>query len=107
MFTTPFTFGSMTKLRPVISATALTTASMSALTKFSVTLSSTGAMSAGAAGAVAKARKRSAKLVARAARARRQRREKSVTRWRLGAGAARLTDRKHGPPSGDRAADRP
>src|SRR5437773_5006322 len=40
MLMTPLTRGSTTKLRPVISATALTTASMSALTKFSVTASS-------------------------------------------------------------------
>src|SRR6185312_6712369 len=39
MFTVPFTRGSTRKLRPVISPTALTTASMSALTKFSVTVS--------------------------------------------------------------------
>ncbi len=36
----PLTLGSIRKLRPVISATAFTTASMSALTKFSVTASS-------------------------------------------------------------------
>src|SRR6266550_3745257 len=52
MLTTPFTFGSRMKLRPVISATALTTASMSALTKLRVTMSSaawpTGAASAAA-----------------------------------------------------------
>jgi hypothetical protein len=40
MLTVPLIFGSSTKLRPVISAAALTTASMSALTKFSVTVSS-------------------------------------------------------------------
>ncbi len=40
MLITPFTRGSTTKLRPVISDTALTTASMSALTKLSVTVSS-------------------------------------------------------------------
>src|SRR5689334_20458365 len=39
MLTVPFTRGSTRKLRPVMSATALTTASMSALTKFSVTVS--------------------------------------------------------------------
>src|SRR2546427_10563163 len=38
MLIVPLTFGSRTKLRPVISATALTTASMSALTKLSVTV---------------------------------------------------------------------
>jgi hypothetical protein len=40
MLIVPLTFGSMTKLRPVISATARTTASISALTKLSVTRSS-------------------------------------------------------------------
>src|SRR5215510_7712922 len=40
MLITPLTRGSSTKLRPVISATALTTASMSALTKLRVTGSS-------------------------------------------------------------------
>ena len=39
MLTVPFTRGSTMKLRPVISATAFTTASMSALTKLSVTAS--------------------------------------------------------------------
>ena len=39
----PLTLGSIRKLRPVISATALTTASMSALTKLSVTVSSAAA----------------------------------------------------------------
>src|SRR4249919_2389737 len=40
MLTVPLILGSRMKLRPVISAAALTTASMSALTKFSVTVSS-------------------------------------------------------------------
>lgn len=40
MLIVPLTFGSTMKLRPVISETALTTASMSALTKFKVTVSS-------------------------------------------------------------------
>src|SRR5881394_1400077 len=40
MLTVPLIFGSRTKLRPVISDTALTTASMSALTKLRVTRSS-------------------------------------------------------------------
>src|SRR5260221_1535968 len=40
MLMTPLTRGSTTKLRPVIAATAGTTASMSALTKFKVTASS-------------------------------------------------------------------
>src|SRR6185312_7430441 len=39
MLTVPFTRGSTRKLRPVMSATALTTASMSAFTKLSVTVS--------------------------------------------------------------------
>ena len=43
MLIVPLTLGSIMKLRPVISATALTTASMSALTKLSVTVSSGGA----------------------------------------------------------------
>ena len=38
MLTVPLTRGSTTKLRPVMSATAVTTASISALTKFSVTV---------------------------------------------------------------------
>src|SRR4030095_10616772 len=43
MLTVPLILGSSTKLRPVISETAFTTASMSALTKFSVTTSSAAA----------------------------------------------------------------
>ena len=43
MLMLPLTRGSIRKLRPVISATALTTASMSALTKLSVTVSSAAA----------------------------------------------------------------
>jgi hypothetical protein len=46
MFTVPFTRGSTTKLRPVISPTAFTTASMSALTKLSVTMSASWAEAA-------------------------------------------------------------
>ncbi len=43
MLTVPLIFGSTTKLRPVISLTAFTTASMSALTKLRVTVSSAAA----------------------------------------------------------------
>src|SRR6478735_6220232 len=50
MLTVPFTRGSTMKLRPVISATALTTASMSALTKLSVTASFAGGAAPLAAG---------------------------------------------------------
>src|SRR5512132_92761 len=48
MLVVPLTRGSTRKLRPVISPTAFTTASMSALTKFSVTVSASCASAAGA-----------------------------------------------------------
>jgi len=49
MLTVPLILGSSTKLRPVISDTAFTTASMSALTKLSVTTSSSAAVAVRAA----------------------------------------------------------
>jgi hypothetical protein len=69
MLTVPCTRGSMRKLRPVISATAFTTAWMSAFTKFSVIVSSVAAGGSWASGAAAATAKASAATVPRIVRA--------------------------------------